>query len=441
MLSFAVAKVAPHFDVIVIGAGPAGLVAAIQSARHGARTLLVEKSALLGGATVLNRVNLPGLFHAWGRQVIAGIGWELIEGVVAEDRVKLPDFSKYQELPHWRLQIPVNAFTYASHADCMLSDSGCDVLLHTLPAQIRRHKRKDYWLVRLCGKEGLWDTTGTVVIDCSGDANAVQLAGFALLHNRRMQPGTLVFSAGGYELETLNLPLLERAFEEAVVSGEMRRSDFLAEKNPVESFLFSRGNNSIHVPGIDATTSRGKTEAEFEARAATGRIQKFLRKQPGLAKFHVSSFASECGIRETRVIDGEIFITLEDYTSGRIWADSLCHSFYPIDIHCDDGVGIKITHLAEGVVPTIPLGALLPKGARNLIVAGRCVSSAQGANSACRVQASCMAMGQVAGAVAALATSLSCEIRAVPLGEIESLLLSHRAIVPDRKLHKEESKK
>ena len=67
-----------RYDIVVIGGGTAGVVAAIQAGRAGASTLLVEKSGVLGGTTVLNAVNFPGLFHAWGQQIIAGIGWELV---------------------------------------------------------------------------------------------------------------------------------------------------------------------------------------------------------------------------------------------------------------------------------------------------------------------------------------------------------------------------
>ncbi|MGE9289882.1 MAG: FAD-dependent oxidoreductase, partial [Puniceicoccales bacterium] len=139
----------------------------------------------------------------------------------------------------------------------------------------------------------------------------------------------------------------------------------------------------------------------------------------------------ECGIRESYRIDGEVFISAEDYCTGRVWADSYCYSFYPIDMHASDGGGIDTRPLQEGTLPTIPLRAMIPKGSEHLLVAGRCVSGDRTANSAFRVQASCMATGQVAGAVAALAAQAGTNLQSVPESAIVGLLRQHHAIVPD----------
>ena len=77
---------------------------------------------------------------------------------------------------------------------------------------------------------------------------------------------------------------------------------------------------------------------------------------------------------------GEATISVEDYEGGRMFEDAVSHSFYPIDLHFEGGVRPK--HLKEGVVPTVPLRTLIPKGSQNLLVAGRCVSSDRLANSA-----------------------------------------------------------
>jgi len=114
--------------------------------------------------------------------------------------------------------------------------------------------------------------------------------------------------------------------------------------------------------------------------------------------------------------------------SGRKFKDAVCNAFYPSDLHTRNGV--QPEPLAKGVVPTVPLRALVPKGSRNVLVAGRSVSSDRLANSGLRVQATCMAMGQAAGAVAALAAQRKTTPLKVPFDEVLRVLREHGAIVP-----------
>ena len=135
--------------------------------------------------------------------------------------------------------------------------------------------------------------------------------------------------------------------------------------------------------------------------------------------------------RETYRIAAECTVTRDDYFSGRVFHDAVCNAFYPIDMH-DAVSGIHPVQLPEGVVATVPLRGLVPKGSRNFLVAGRCVGSDREANSGLRVQAACMAMGQAAGAAAACAAARGCAPLEVPLGQIDSVLRKWGAIVPDR---------
>lgn len=57
-------EISGDVDVLVVGGGTAGTIAAIQAARAGARTLLVEHGAQLGGAMTTGGVAFPGLFDA-----------------------------------------------------------------------------------------------------------------------------------------------------------------------------------------------------------------------------------------------------------------------------------------------------------------------------------------------------------------------------------------
>jgi hypothetical protein len=138
----------------------------------------------------------------------------------------------------------------------------------------------------------------------------------------------------------------------------------------------------------------------------------------------------EPGFRESYRIEGETVITVQDYRSGRFFEDAICYAFYPVDLHTKTGV--KPEPLKPGTVPTVPFSALIPKGSRNIIVAGRCVSSDRLANSGLRVQAPCMAMGQAAACAAAIAAKEGTTPAKVPLAQLQDLLRKHGAIVPEK---------
>jgi hypothetical protein len=158
------------------------------------------------------------------------------------------------------------------------------------------------------------------------------------------------------------------------------------------------------------------------------RMMRFLKPLKGFENLRLERLQPETGVRETWRIAGETRVTVRDYTSGRRFDDAVAYSFYPIDLH--DERGVRPRQLSEGTVATIPLSALIPKASRDLLVAGRCVSSDRLANSALRVQTSCMAMGQAAGAAAALAASGRMTPAQVPLAEVHKVLRQHGAIVP-----------
>jgi len=418
-----------HFDVVVLGAGPAGAPAALQAARAGARVLLVEKSGQPGGTTTSAGVNYPGLFHAWGRQIIAGIGWEIVERAVREAGGTLPDFQTWDQ-PHWRLQVRVNTAVYAALLDEAFGEAGVHVLYHAMPVSLHCGD-SGHWELQLAVKEGLRTVSAGVVVDASGDANGVSLAGFPVRRPVSPQPGTLMFRMEGYDTGTLDFAALNDAWAAGLAAGDVQPSDVGAhDDRALEWFLLGHGENKMHVPDVVGHSSEGRSALEQRARATLLRLLRFLRQQPGLERIQIDRCSPECGVRESGVIEGECEITVRDYTSGRLWEDALCYSFYPIDLHREDGDGVDIRPLSPGTVPSIPLRALIPRGSRNLIVAGRSACGDRLANSAYRVQASSMAMGQAAGALASLAADRNTTLRDVPLEGLRQLLRRHQAIVP-----------
>jgi FAD dependent oxidoreductase len=418
------------FEVTVIGAGTAGVVAAIQSARAGARTLLVEKNALPGGTTTSAEVAFPGLFHAWGKQVIAGIGWELVSQCVRETGQSLPDFETPGR-PHYSYQVRIDPFVYGPLCCEALSLAGCKLLFHTMIANAEQDS--DFWNIQLCTKTGLKTIKTAVLIDCTGDANAAAMAGAELRRVDNPQPATLMCQASGYDFDGLDIETINRNFEIEVRAGNLSYTDasWNTEAANVGTWLSKHGQNANHLKAANAQTSEGRTALELRAQKSLLRLCRFLKTQKGLEGLRLDHVARETGVRETVTVIGEECITADDYVSGRLWKNAVCNAFYPIDLHGDQGSGLDCRQLQEGTVPSVPLGALIPRGCQNLIVGGRCISSDRLANSALRVQATCMATGQVAGALGALSASTNADPWKVDLNSLRRLLTDHGAIVPD----------
>jgi len=381
-------------DVLVIGGGTAGTIAAIQAARAGAKTLLVERGAQLGGTTTTGGVAFPGLFHAWGKQVISGIGWELVTDTVFLDGGSLPDFSveiNNTTVRHWRHQVYVNQFLYAILAEEKCEKAGVEIAYYESPQSIV--ETNDGWQVDCVGFGTQRRVLCKQIIDCTGGAEVAGMIGLPRLSEKERQPGSILF-------------MLDKANNPGRPNG------------PGSGLL-----NSIYIHGANSANSRTVTAANLTGRKA---VLEKIRKE----KKRLMHMQPEAAFRESYRIEGETIVTVNDYTSGRVFDDAICYAFYPVDLHTKEGV--KPKPLVKGTVPTIPLSALIPKNSRNIIVAGRCVSSDRLANSGLRVQASCMAMGQAAGVAAALAARKSTTPLKVSLKDIRKMLVDNGAIVPTK---------
>jgi 2-polyprenyl-6-methoxyphenol hydroxylase-like FAD-dependent oxidoreductase len=412
-------------DVLVVGAGPAGIAAAAESGRAGAKTVLVEQGFQVGGNMTSGGVNFPGLFHAWGRQVIDGVGWEIVTNAVAFDGGHLPDFSVPFGRNHPKHQVLINIPIYVALAEETLQKSGVTIHYYEAPVEIR--PVPDGWLVKTMAIGDTRFITCKQLVDCTGNGAVTAMLGFERLRGEVTQPGTFIYSIRpNTDLSKLDSAGLQRRFEAAVRDGRLLQTD---SRWGILNFIQSGGNTANYIPGADNSTAVLRTETNLRGRASMLRMYRFLKTLPGLENVKLVSMSPEVGVRETFRIKGEYLITQDDYTSGRTYPDAVCYAYYPIDLH-DKNTGVHPAHLAEGKVATVPLRALIPAGAKNLLVAGRCISSDRYANSALRVEATCMATGQAAGEAAALAAKLGVTPGAVPIEQLHAGLVARRAVVP-----------
>lgn len=406
-----------HADVAVVGGGTAGVFAAIAAAKTGAQTVLIEKNSTLGGTMTVANVNFPGLFFAWGKQIIDGPCWEAIQRTAALGGAVIPEI-RFKPQNHFDEQITLNRFAYTAVLWEMLRQSGVTVITSAMVSCAAETERGVRLLVT--AKEGLLQLDAKVAVDATGDANLTQIMGYPVEKSPTQQPATLQNHISGYDLAAIDSDALKKAFPEEDFASYITADKLL--------HWLQRGRINVHVPCEDADTSAGKTRTERDAYALLLKILQFYHRIPGLENLTVDFVAEETGIRESNRIVGEETVLAEDYITGRAYPNAVCYAFYPIDLHVMDGIQQKF--FEENIVGQIPYGALIPKNAEHLLVAGRCIASDTDANSAIRVQAPCMATGQAAGCAAAVCAKEGLPVRTLPFSVLREKLEAIGAIVP-----------
>ena len=191
-------------------------------------------------------------------------------------------------------------------------------------------------------------------------------------------------------------------------------------------------SNLNHVYPFNGADDLSRTQGEIEGRKSIARIVRWLNEAvPGYEHAYVAACSPQVTARESRRILGNAYMTGEDYVNGVCPPDSVCYSFYPIDVHQgDENAPLDNVFLEQGRVPGIPYGALVARGFDNLMMAGRIASGDRRAQSAYRVQASCMAMGEAAGTAAAMACAGQIGVDALDPALLRARLNANGMIVP-----------
>ena len=233
------------FDVVVCGAGVAGFCAAVQAARAGAKTALVERYGMPGGVLTVGGNNEIGLFYRGSRPIIAGIGWELVKRLEADGWAAIPPFS--EEYDHSQQNVVVNGPMAAAAMDAMCQEAGVTLLYHhTLCDALTRDARVTEILV--AAKGGLQAIRGGRFIDATGDGDLAALAGAAFQLGEGeppvLQPGTLRFYWKDFHLEDIDRRQVEESFRQGLEAGEIRRADYWSLEGSPYTIFHADGNNA-----------------------------------------------------------------------------------------------------------------------------------------------------------------------------------------------------
>lgn len=440
------------YDVIVGGAGPSGICAAIAAKRGGANVLLIENSGLLGGTNILSLVGPLMTYHNMRNQVIKGIAEEII------DRLKKINGTLghiTDPLGFCSTVTPIDTEALKRLYFELIQENNVDLLLHTKIIDACEENGNIKYIT-VANKEGVYNIEANYFIDATGDGDIAHFAHAEYIFGRTSdnlcQPMTMPFVVSNVDVNRLLEAVKENPdnfvihknydYKYLGISGFFKEvlqaksnGDFNINRDRVLLFQNVIKNevtiNMTRVNKYSALSAVERTKAEIEGRNQIQEAFNFLVKYiPGFENSYISQTPHQIGIRETRHIVCEYMITKEDVLSHKKFDDAICVSAFPMDIHSPDSATIEVDedNPSENLAFEIPLRSMLPVGLNNLIVTGRIIGATHEAAASLRVCPVCMALGEAAGSLASIATNDNVNIREVSYDKLSKHLLNNNHI-------------
>ncbi len=400
-----------NFDVVIAGGGSAGLAAGVAAARAGAKTLLLERSGMLGGMGSLALVHtICGLYHLRNEPgavyANAGFAREFAEALRktggAGDPVRL---GRVDVLYH-------HPAAMAHCADRLTSaEPNLEVRFHTelTGVEIDRGTRRLTRLEAICRGVPMHIKPGTVV-DCTGDAVVGFLAdaNFQQTDSAHLQRPAYIFALsqvapgaldGDARLRLARL-VLDGTREGRLPAGAQGAA--LREGlHPGQVYC------TVDLPaeGFDPFDPGCLSDLERVGREIAWALCGFLRDRvPGFAGSHLAALPARIGVRESRRLTCLYQLTENDILTGAEFADSVGLITWPMEMR-EKATGPKLRFPLEDKPCQIPLRALQSADFSNLFCAGRCIGSTHEAQAALRVIGACLTTGEAAGHAAAQLTT------------------------------------
>ncbi|MCK0146014.1 FAD-dependent oxidoreductase [Arenibacter sp. F26102] len=385
------------YDVVVCGAGPAGVCAAIKAGRLGAKVLLVEANGCLGGV--------------WTAGLLSWIlDWQNKTGLIQEitsELIKRGATSDYYEGKSFPFDVEEMKVLLE---EMCLKTNNIQILLHTrLVDVIQTDKKLSHIVTESKSGREAWE--GKMFIDCTGDGDLAAFSGceFDFGENKTglTQPFTLLAMISGVTYESIK-PFVRKVNDQGskmLVLKEMRKAGMEPSINqpgifPIREDLFMVMFN--HEYEKSALNTVDVTNATIHARAE---IMKLVKGLKSLGKpwedVYVVATAEHIGVREGRRIKGQYTVTENDLIIGKKHDDNVCTVTFPVDVHSlteeESNSGKEYGRGIKSKPYDIPIRALISKDKENLLMAGRNISGDFIAFSSYRVTGNAVAMGEAAG--------------------------------------------
>jgi hypothetical protein len=421
--------------VIVCGAGPAGVTAAITAARAGARVRLFEAHGALGGVWTNS---LLGYLIDFDKP---GFNQELVRKLRERDAI----CGEVNYKPNKVIAGPVQGLGYHPEEMKLLLEelavtAGVKVQYHTRVVAAHVEDRRLSTILTE-SKSGRQAWQAPVFIDATGDGDLGALAGcefeIGVEKGCPCQPMSMNVLLVVKDVEALSGlihgakgtdPELSSHAQKALLAEIKRAGIDPSYGTPI--LLPVRGNligaMFNHEYGVNATDAEAVSEATFRARGEMNRIVRGLRQLGGVWEgLQIAATPEQIGIRDGRRILGRYVVRKEDVLSGAVHPDSVVKSHSAVDVHAlkrEDRAAGQHSFNMQTQPYDIPLRALVARDVDGLMMAGRCISGDFIAHSSYRVTGNAVPMGEAAGATAAVAVNRNTRPHEVPWSEVQPVI-------------------
>jgi FAD dependent oxidoreductase len=377
-------------DVCVVGAGIAGLSAAIESARLGRDVVLVDSLPVIGGQMVHSLIGLfCGVFGNAPNYT------QLTHGIFDDIFTELGPAGDLHFQRGHTTTVFYNEVVLQRWLEKQIRAAGVQTILGTVLRSVEISDGRIRSIL-LASRYGDVSVRALGFVDASGDAALSWEAGLPC-----WEPERPIYGSQQVIVENVDeghKPDLGEMDERIGAKGEEYG---LLRRGGLAFFFPGRGTAVLNVTHIRAPldpvdASTAQLDGKAQADAAIALLRAEFPKAFGRARVRAYGYP---GRRQTRWIQGRHQLTLDEVRAGTRFDDAVARTAWPIELH-DRADGYVWELFDADHVHYVPLRSMTPPGVHNLVAAGRCIDGDAAALSSVRVMGPCAAMG--AGAAHAL---------------------------------------
>lgn len=427
-------------DVVIVGGGTTGPIAAIAAARRGKKVVLIERFGSLGGILTLGLNTKPS------GALVGGIPleiWNLARSAGGAGA----DYMATTKTGGVKIASPTDPEIMKMLLTRLCVEAGVQILFETFVSAPHVEDGTVTGVI-IESKAGRQFVGAKVLIDCSADADMASKANAPFVMGsggaeETMQPVSMYFIMKNVDLKRLaewartcdDVParaipadeeglayglwltgfngMLRRFQEETGV--KLQRDNITLKTADGQMYV-----NATRVLGVDVFSPAEFTAAILECYRQIEGVCRFLKERvPGFEAARLGQVSPILGVRETRHILGEYTLTGPDSRGETRFEDTIAADSSALDIHDPKGGDVDFQSMPPY---EIPYRCLLPQGVEQILVAGRCISADHEAHARSRNMPACMATGQAAGVAAAIAVEEGVPVRKVPIAKVQAAL-------------------